>query len=198
MVGVLATWVARRTTDPAAGDQRTNWSRLIEAAGQVEYPSGGTNWQFATVGLALEMRRSAPSPRSEVAPPCRPPDRATSLERTHHARNPPAPQKKRFRLPAARSFSSIARNPPTLNSTRRSPRSNSRHGVFTRSRRDGFRVAACPQWPASRSNTVMVNSQRGQELNLGPASQVTALINATAVIQWALYYPAVNRRFVPR
>ena len=35
--------------------------------------------------------------------------------------------------------------------------------------------------------------ERGQELNLKPGQppQVTALINATAVIQWALYYPAV-------
>lgn len=198
--GWLAPWVAdaQSTNPPAAVANPNAGSHLIEAAGQVEFTSGGTNWQSASVGLALKAGdriRTRAQSRAAVKLSDRSVIRLS--ERTTLEILPPRrAEKKRFGLPGGSLFFFNREQPADIEFDTPLAAGAIRGTEFlleVAEENSALRLALIDGRVALNTRAGEVALERGQELHLAPGQppQVSALINTTAVIQWALYYPAV-------
>ena len=189
-----------------ANAQSTNsLSIVIEAAGQVEFFGGEkTNWQTAAVGLLLhpgDRVRTREHSRAAIQLSDRSVIRLN--ERTTLEILPPRrAEKKRFGLPAGSLYFFNREKPADVEFDTPLAAGAIRGTEFL------LEVVAAGGTPAATSfhlalidglvslkttDNTEINLQRGEELQLAPGQPPlkTALVNATAKIQWALYYPAV-------
>ncbi len=200
MVGLLAAWVAEAqpASPPVVNHAPNASSRIIEAAGQVEFASGGTNWQSATVGLALkpgDRVRTRALSRAAVQLSDRSVIRLS--ERTTLEILPPRrAERRRFGLPGGAIFFLNREQPADIEFDTPLAAGAIRGTEFlleVAETDSALRLALIDGRVALNTGAGEVALERGQELHLEPGQlpKVSALINATAVIQWALYYPAV-------
>jgi tetratricopeptide (TPR) repeat protein len=198
----LAAAICRANAQPtnsAPAVDTNSLSRIIEAAGQVEYSSGAaTNWHRATVGLALKpgdrVRTHAQS-RAAVQLSDRSVIRLN--ERTTLELLPPRhAEKKRFALPGGSLFFFNREQPADVEFDTPLAAGAIRGTEFllevADTQRD-LRLALIDGLVSLETRDGAVQLERGEDLRLqsGRPPQKTALVNATAAIQWALYYPAV-------
>lgn len=198
---LLATFAAdAQGTDPAtakANDHAT--SQLIEAAGQVEFSSGGrTNWNVATNGLALrsgDRIRTRAASRAAVQLSDRSVIRLS--ERTTLEILPPRrAEKKRFGLPSGSIFFFNREQPTDVEFDTPLAAGAIRGTEFLLEVAETdvtVHLALIDGLVALNTSQGEVTLQRGEDLRLAPDQppQKTALLNVNAIIQWALYYPAV-------
>ena len=206
--GALATLVAnaQATNAPSATVGAGDLSRVIEAAGMVEFIAGsGTNWSVATNGLALkpgDKVRTRVASRAAVQLSDRSVIRLS--ERTTLQILPPRhSEKKRFGLPGGSIFFFNREKPADIEFDTPLAAGAIRGTEFLLEVTDvtaGGTPAATSLHLALMDGLVALNTasgevalQRGEDLRLAPGQppQRTSLINAAAIIQWALYYPAV-------
>ena len=183
----------------AAAQPTHSPSVIIEAAGQVEFYGGEkTNWQAASVGLRLQpgdrVRTRAQS-RAAVQLSDRSIIRLN--ERTTLEILPPRrAEKKRFGLPAGSLYFFNREKPADVEFDTPLAAGAIRGTEFlleVAAADSAVHLALIDGLVALNTATGEVSLQRGEELQLAPGQPPlkTALVNATAKIQWALYYPAV-------
>jgi Flp pilus assembly protein TadD len=197
--GALAARVADAQVTNASVAAATNSpSRVIEIAGRVEYTHGGTNWQDAVAGLALQPGdrvRTREQSRAAVQLSDRSVIRLS--ERTTLEILPPRrSEKKRFGLPRGALFFFNRENPADVEFDTPLAAGAIRGTEFlleVAEADSALRLALIDGLVALQTSEGEVGLERGQELKLNPgqAAQKTALVNAASAIQWALYYPAV-------
>ena len=182
----------------AAAAQTNLPSTLIEAAGSVEFFTGsGTNWQAATVGVALQpgdkVRTRAHS-RAAVQLSDRSIVRLDELT-TLEILPPRNAEKKRFGLTRGALYFFNREKPADMEFDTPLAAGAIRGTEFLLEVADNSatHLALIDGLVSLKSATEEINLQRGEELQLAPGqpAQKTALVNATAKIQWALYYPAI-------
>lgn len=198
---VLATFVAdaQGTSPAAAKTDAPTTSHLIEAAGQVEFSSSSrTNWNVATNGLALQPGdrvRTRTASRAAVQLSDRSVIRLS--ERTTLEILPPRrAEKKRFGLPVGSIFFFNREQPTDVEFDTPLAAGAIRGTEFLLEVAEadtGVHLALIDGLVALNTSQGEVTVQRGEDLRLAPGQppQKTALLNVNAVIQWALYYPAV-------
>ncbi len=190
---------AQSSNPPPARAQTSLLSRVIEAAGQVEFNSGGgTNWNVATNGLVLQPGdkvRTRVQSRAAVQLSDRSVIRLS--ERTTLEILPPRrAEKKRFGLPGGSIFFFNREKPADVEFDTPLAAGAIRGTEFLLEVAEadaGVHLALIDGAVALNTSEGEVALQRGEDLRLAPGqpAQITALVNANAVIQWALYYPAV-------
>jgi Tfp pilus assembly protein PilF len=184
----------------AASAQSTNsLSVVIEAAGRVEFNSGGgTNWQPARVGAALkpgDRVRTREQSRAAVQLSDRSVIRLN--ERTTLEILPPRrAEKKRFGLPVGSLYFFNREKPADVEFDTPLAAGAIRGTEFLLEVIDAhptLHLALIDGFVSLQTADGEVSLQRGQDLRLAPNQppQKTALVNVNAAIQWALYYPAV-------
>ena len=194
----VATAVARaQTTNTTAAANPA--SRLLEAAGVVEVQtSGRTNWSPAAAGIPLRVGdriRTHPASRAAVQLSDRSVIRLS--ERTTLEILPPRrSEKKRFGLPAGALYFFNREKPADVEFDTPLAAGAIRGTEFllqVAEADSAVRLALIDGLVALNTGGGEVQVERGHELRLQPNQppQTTALVNATAAIQWALYYPAV-------
>jgi len=198
---VLATGAARAQTNEATGARtpESSSSRIIEAAGVVEViVASGTNWTLATNGLALQpgdKLRTRAASRAAVQLSDRSVIRLS--ERTTLEILPPRhAEKKRFGLPGGALFFFNREKPADVEFDTPLAAGAIRGTEFlleVAEADNAVHLALIDGLVALSTASGEVALQRGEDLRLAPGqpAQKTALVNATASIQWALYYPAV-------
>ncbi len=174
-------------------------SQLIEAAGQVEFSSGGrTNWSLATNGLALlpgDRVRTRAASRAAVLLSDRSVIRLS--ERTTLEILPPRrAEKKRFGLPGGAIYFFNREKPADIEFDTPLAAGAIRGTEFllaVAEANSALRLALIDGRVALNTLEGEVALERGQELEWKPGQPpiVTPLLNAHTAIQWALYYPAV-------
>ncbi len=189
---------AQTNLPPAVADIRSG-SRLIEAAGLVEFAAAGsTNWISATNGLALQSGdkvRTLAASRAAVQLSDRSVIRLS--ERTTLEILPPRrAEKKRFGLPRGSIFFFNRDRPTDIEFDTPLAGGAIRGTEFLLEVAEadgGLHLALIDGVVALNTREGEIALQRGEDLRLSPGQppQKTALINANAVIQWALYYPTV-------
>jgi len=172
-------------------------SFLLEAAGRVEV-SSTTNptWQTAKVGLALrpgDRIRTLEQSRAAVQLSDRSVIRLS--ERTTLELLPPRhAEKKRFGLPRGVLYFFNREKPADVEFDTPLAAGAIRGTEFLlESLEDSLRLALIDGLVALQTGNGKVDLERGQDLRLSPGAPPakTALLNANAAIQWALYYPVV-------
>ena len=198
---VLAASTARaQSTNPPSMVANTNLaSRLIEAAGQVEFITPGqTNWQKASCGLTLtpgDRVRTREQSRAAVQLSDRSVIRLN--ERTTLEILPPRnAEKKRFGLPGGSIFFFNREKPADVEFDTPLAAGAIRGTEFfleVAEADKAVHLALIDGLVGLQTQTGEVALQRGEDLRLAPGQppQKTALVNAIAMIQWALYYPAI-------
>ncbi len=175
-------------------------SSLIEAAGQVEFFStAATNWQAAAVGLALQpgdkIRTRAQS-RAAIQLSDRSVIRLDELT-TLEILPPRNAEKKRFSLSRGALYFFNREQPADVEFDTPLAAGAIRGTEFLLAVADADSAVhlALIDGLVSLKTTdnTEINLQRGEDLQLAPGRPPvkTALVNATAKIQWALYYPGV-------
>lgn len=198
--GLLATSVASAQTNrPALAARPEALSRVIEAAGVVEFNlRANTNWNVATNGLALQAGdklRTRAASRAAVQLSDRSVIRLS--ERTTLEILPPRrTEKKRFGLSGGSIFFFNREKPADVEFDTPLAAGAIRGTEFLLAADEttgATRLALIDGLVALNTASGEVNLQRGEDLRLVPGQppQKTPLLNATALIQWALYYPAV-------
>ena len=194
-LGIFAV-AAQGTNSPSGTNQL---SRVVEAAGQVEYIIGGsTNWNTATNGLALkpgDKVRTRAASRAAVQLSDRSVIRLS--ERTTLEILPPRnAEKKRFGLPGG-SIYFFNREKPADVEFDTPLAAGAIRGTEFLLEANGTDVtthlALIDGLVTLNTANGTIDLKRGEDLRLVPGQppQKTALVNTIAVIQWALYYPAV-------
>ena len=174
-------------------------SYVIEAAGRVEYATSGlTNWQSATNGLALsagDRIRTRAQSRAAIQLSDRSVVRLNE-NTTLEILPPRNAEKKRFGLPRGSIFFFDREKPSDVEFDTPLAAGAIRGTEFlleVAEADQGLHLALLDGFVALRTADGEVSMQRGEDLQLTPGKppQKTAIVNATAIIQWALYYPAV-------
>ena len=173
-------------------------SRLIEAAGSIEFFSAsGTNWLAATNGLALhdgDKVRTRTHSRAAVQLSDRSVVRLDELT-TLEILPPRNAEKKRFGLPRGSVYFFNREKPADVEFDTPLAAGAIRGTEFLLEANDasGVHLALIDGLVSLKSAAEEVNLQRGEEVRLesGKPAQKSALVNATAKIQWALYYPGI-------
>ncbi len=172
-------------------------SVLIEAAGRVEFLSASTtNWLAATNGLALrdgDRVRTRAHSRAAVQLSDRSVVRLDELT-TLEILPPRNAEKKRFGLPRGSVYFFNREKPADVEFDTPLAAGAIRGTEFLLEAGEGsVHLALIDGLVSLKSATEEISLQRGEEVRLesGQPAQKTALINATAKIQWALYYPAI-------
>ena len=201
LCGALVTSVASAQTTNAlpAGSQTNALSRIVEAAGQVQFTSAdSTNWTTAAAGLALQPGdkvRTLAASRAAVQLSDRSVIRLS--ERTTLEILPPRrAEKRRFGLPRGSIFFFNREKPTDIEFDTPLAAGAIRGTEFILEVAEadaGIHLALIDGLVALNTSQGEVTLQRGEDLRLAPDQppRKTALVNASAVIQWALYYPAV-------
>ncbi len=174
-------------------------SSVIEVAGQVEYSvNAGANWLAAKTGVALkpgDRIRTLAQSRAAIQLSDRSVIRLS--ERTTLEILPPRnAEKKRFSLPRGSIFFFNREMPADVEFDTPLAAGAIRGTEFLLEVADAnsaVHLALIDGLVALQTGDGEINLERGQDLRLQPGQppQKTALVNATAAIQWALYYPAV-------
>jgi len=173
-------------------------SRVIEAAGTVEFFSNNsTNWLHATNGLALQpgdkVRTRAQS-RAAIQLSDRSVIRLDELT-TLQILAPRNAEKKRFGLPSGSIYFFNREKPADVEFDTPLAAGAIRGTEFLLEADDTNRVhlALIDGLVSLESDTENISLQRGEEVRFeaGKPALKTALVNATAKIQWALYYPGI-------
>ncbi len=174
-------------------------SRVIEAAGVVEFNlSASTNWSIATNGLGLQPGdkvRTRAASRAAVQLSDRSVIRLS--ERTTLEILPPRnAEKKRFGLPGGSIYFFNREKPADVEFDTPLAAGAIRGTEFlleVAETDNAVHLALIDGMVALKSVSGEVDLKRGEDLRLraGQPPLKTALINTTAIIQWALYYPAV-------
>ena len=198
---LLATFLADAQTNnaPVTTANATSLSRVIEAAGTVEFIAGGSaNWNIATNGLALlpgDKVRTRAASRAAVQLSDRSVIRLS--ERTTLEILPPRnAEKKRFGLRGGSIFFFNREKPADVEFDTPLAAGAIRGTEFlleVAETDNAVHLALIDGLVALNTAGGVVDLKRGEDLRLAPGllPQKTALVNATAIIQWALYYPAV-------
>ena len=187
--------VSAQESRPAGTNQP---SLLIEAAGRVEFGrAGNPGWQTARVGLALnpgDRVRTRDQSRAAVQLS----DRSVlrlSESTTLEILPPRRAEKKRFSLPRGLLYFFNREKPADVefDTPLASGAIRGTEFVLEVAEDKALRLALVDGLVALQTDSGEVALERGQDLRLRPgaAPQTTALLDATAAIQWALYYPAV-------
>ena len=199
--GVLGTRVVNAqptNSNPPAATNAAAFSRLIEAAGTVEVASRGTNWQRASAGLTLQpgdrVRTRAQS-RAAVQLSDRSIIRLDARS-TLEILPPRHAEKTRFGLPSGKIYFFNREKPTDVEFETPLAAGAIRGTEFLLAVVDAqpaMRLALIDGLVSLRAADSEISLKRGEDLHLAPGQppQKTALVNATAAIQWALYYPAV-------
>jgi len=186
---------------PLAGKAQTTsvTSFVIESAGRVEFATPGQpNWQVATNGLALnpgDRVRTREQSRAAIQLSDRSVIRLN--ERTTLEILPPRnAEKKRFGLPGGSIFFFNREKPASVEFDTPLAAGAIRGTEFlleVAAADQALHLALIDGLVSLQTQTGEVSVQSGEDLRLAPGQlpQKTALVNATALIQWALYYPAV-------
>ena len=196
----LAAFIAEAQQTNSAPVALTNSpSSVIEVAGQVEYSvNAGANWQAAKTGVALnpgDRIRTLAQSRAAIQLSDRSVIRLS--ERTTLEILPPRrSEKKRFSLPRGSIFFFNREKPADVEFDTPLAAGAIRGTEFLLEVADAnsaIHLALIDGLVALQTGDGEINLERGQDLRLQPGQppQKTALVNATAAIQWALYYPAV-------
>jgi len=189
-----------QTSQPTrAMAEATTRSQLIEAAGVVEFTAGSsTNWHIATNGLALQPGdkvRTRAASRAAVQLSDRSVIRLS--ERTTLEILPPRrAEKKRFGLPSGSIYFFNREKPADVEFDTPLAAGAIRGTEFFLEVADlqaALHLALIDGQVALNTSEGEISLKRGEDLRLvsGQPPQKTALVNANAIIQWALYYPAV-------
>ncbi len=195
---LAARFAAAQTPNAPLAADTNSPSRFIEVAGQVEYTHGSTNWQTAVTGLALQPGdRVRTRERSRAAVQLS--DRSVIRlgERTTLEILPPRrSEKRRFGLPRGSLFFFNREKPAEVEFDTPLAAGAIRGTEFLLevAAADGaVHLALIDGQVGLQAASGEVSMQRGEDLRLAPGQppQKTALVNANALIQWALYYPAV-------
>jgi len=201
MCGVLATSdaTAQPSNAPVVSAKNDFLSHVIEAAGVVEFNvSASTNWNIATNGLALQPGdkvRTRAASRAAVQLSDRSVIRLS--ERTTLEILPPRnAEKKRFGLPGGSIYFFNREKPADVEFDTPLAAGAIRGTEFLLEADESngaTHLALIDGLVALNTASGEVNLKRGEDLRLAPGQppQKTAIINSTAIIQWALYYPAV-------
>ena len=182
----------------AAAAQTNSASALIEAAGRVEFfTATATNWQAASVGLALrdgDKVRTRSQSRAAVQLSDRSVVRLDELT-TLEILPPRNAEKKRFGLSQGALYFFNREKPADVEFDTPLAAGAIRGTEFLleANEQSGVHLALMDGLVSLKSATEEINLQRGEDLRLeaGKPAQKTALVNATAKIQWALYYPGI-------
>lgn len=200
-LAVLATSVvsAQTTNVSTSVTNSFAFSQVIEAAGIVEYNlAAGTNWFVATNGILLkpgDKIRTHATSRAAVQLSDRSVIRLS--ERTTLEILPPRnAEKKRFGLPGGSIYFFNREKPADVEFDTPLAAGAIRGTEFLleANESDGAtHLALIDGLVALNAATGEVELKRGEQVQIVPGQplQKTALVNSTAVIQWALYYPAV-------
>lgn len=201
LVCVWAVVPARAQTNQstAPGVGSNTLSHLIEATGVVEFNlNATTNWNIATNGLALkpgDKVRTRAASRAALQLSDRSVVRLS--ERTTLEILPPRnAEKKRFGLPDGKIYFFNREKPSDVEFDTPLAAGAIRGTEFlleTKAVDGATHLALLDGLVALNTAGGEVTLKHGEEVRLttGQLPQKTALVNATAVIQWALYYPAV-------
>ncbi len=192
--------VIAQTNSPTAPGAESNLiSHLIEASGVVEFNlATATNWSVATNGLTLkpgDKVRTRAASRAAVQLSDRSVVRLS--ERTTLEILPPRhAEKKRFGLPSGRIYFFNREKPSDVEFDTPLAAGAIRGTEFlleTAASDGALQLSLIDGLVALQSPSGDVTLQRGEVVRLAPgqAPQKTALVNTAAIIQWALYYPAV-------
>jgi Flp pilus assembly protein TadD len=182
----------------AVAAQTNSASTLIEAAGTVEFfTPAATNWQAVAVGTALhagDKIRTRAQSRAAVQLSDRSVVRLDELT-TLEILPPRNAEKKRFGLLRGAIYFFNREKPADVEFDTPLAAGAIRGTEFLLEA-DGqnqVHLALIDGLISLKSATEDINLQRGEELRLvaGQPAQRTALVNATAKIQWALYYPGI-------
>ena len=179
--------------------QTNNPGMLIEAAGQVEFLSkSSTNWQIAKVGIKLfsgDLLRTRQQSRAALQLSDRSIvrlDEYTTLE----ILPPRSTEKKRFGLTRGSLYffnrekpSDVEFNTPLAAGAIR----GTEFLLEVSGTGDTLHLALIDGLVTLKSKDEEIQLRRGEDLLLesGKPALKTSLVNATAKIQWALYYPVV-------
>jgi Flp pilus assembly protein TadD len=174
-------------------------SSVIEAAGEVEFQSASsTNWQHAPVGTTLrpgDRLRTRDESRAAVQLSDRSILRLNE-QTTLEIFAPRHAEKKRFGLKGGSIFFFNREKPADVEFDTPLAAGAIRGTEFlleVTGTNFALRLALIDGLVTLQTSDGEVSLERGQDLRLAPGqpAQKTALVNATAAIQWALYYPAV-------
>jgi predicted Zn-dependent protease len=191
--------VPAQTTNRPASPTAKNSSELIEAAGRVEVFNGSrTNWRPATAGLALfPGDRLRTLERSRAAVQLSDHSVIRLNERTTLEILPPRnEEKRRFGLPGGSLYFFNREKPSDVEFDTPLAAGAIRGTEFVLEVAEAdqaLHLALIDGLVGLQTKDGEVSLRRGEDLRLarGQPARKTALVNATAVIQWALYYPAV-------
>lgn len=183
----------------AAGQASNSASLLIEAAGRVEYFAGGsTNWHTATVGQSLQPGdRVRTHEKSRAAVQLSDRSVIRLNERTTLEILPPRnAARKRFRLPAGSLYFFNRERPADVEFETPLATGAIRGTEFlleATGADHAVQLALIDGLVTMHTADDALEVRRGEILELAPGRPPvkTALLNATAKIQWALYYPAI-------
>jgi Flp pilus assembly protein TadD len=186
-----------QSTAPGVGSSPL--SHLIEATGVVEFNlNATTNWNIATNGLALkpgDKVRTRAASRAALQLSDRSVVRLS--ERTTLEILPPRnAEKRRFGLPDGKIYFFNREKPSDVEFDTPLAAGAIRGTEFlleTKAEDGATHLALLDGLVVLNTASGEVNLKRGEEVRLaaGQPPQKTALVNATAIIQWALYYSAV-------
>ena len=172
-------------------------SHLIEAAGRVEFLSSSTNWLTATNGLALhdgDKIRTRAQSRAAVQLSDRSIVRLDELT-TLEILPPRNTEKKRFGLTRGAVYFFNREKPADVEFDTPLAAGAIRGTEFLLEVADqsATHLALIDGLVSLKSATEDIRLQRGEDvvLETGKPAKKTALVNATAKIQWALYYPGI-------
>ncbi|MBI3867072.1 MAG: FecR domain-containing protein [Verrucomicrobia bacterium] len=178
--------------------QTNSASTLIEAAGTVELSSAApTNWQVASVGVALKAGdkiRTRARSRAAVQLSDRSIVRLDELT-TIEILPPRNAEKKRFGLLRGAVYFFNREKPADVEFDTPLAAGAIRGTEFLLEAggQNEVHLALIDGLVSLKSATEEINLSRGEDLRLvaGQPARRTALVNATAKIQWALYYPGI-------
>lgn len=184
-----------------ANAQTNAFSRLLEAAGQVEFQFGGqTNWQSATNGLRLQPGdkvRTRGASRAAVQLSDRSVIRLSELT-TLEILPPRDGGKKRFNLPSGSLYFFNREKPADVEFDTPMAAGAIRGTEFLLE--STLAVSGQPVLHLALVDGLVSLHHAGGETSVkagddlrwtsGEPPRITALVNANAIIQWALYYPA--------
>lgn len=181
----------------AAFSQSNDVSRVIEAAGRVEFARAGlVQWQPATNGLALgvgDRLRTGPQSRAALQLADRSIIRLN--ERTLMELQPPRhAEKRRFGLPSGSIYFFNRERPANVEfETPLAAGAIRGTEFYLEAAAASMQLALLDGAVELDTSTEKVSLQSGEQVRLvaGQPAVKTPLLNARAVIQWALYYPAV-------
>jgi Tfp pilus assembly protein PilF len=198
-VGFFAPALHAQVTNSQAAPMSSEWSRLLEVEGKVEFQlSGRTDWQTAAAGTALKPGdRVRTDAQSRAALLLSDKSIVRLSERTLLEIQPPRrAEKRRFRLPFGSLFFFNRERPSDVEFETPLATGAVRGTEFFLESTEipsATRLALLDGAVTLQASAETVDLSSGEQVRIaaGQKPVKTALIDAVNVIQWALYYPGV-------